>query len=339
MGKFKAALDSGAGKARIQADMALAKQVGANGTPNFFINGRNLVGAQPFEEFKKVIDDEIAARRQADREGDAAGAGLRRVHEGREGRRRPPRRRSRSSRRRARAPAPRSTRSPSATRRPRAASSPRSPSSSSPTSSARSAAASNPTLEQLMKDYGNDVAVSFRHNPLPVPQQRDAGGAGGRGGARAGQVLGDARQAVRQPAGARPRRTSRSTPRSSASTWASSRPRSTRRRARSASSATWTTRPSSARAARPPSSSTAATSAARSRSRRSRRVIDEEIKKADAKLAAGTPRGKLYAALTKDGLDKAARAAAARPGEPDAKHPLPAPTSRARRSRAPRTRW
>ena len=29
MGKFKAALDSGAGKARIQADMALAKQVGA----------------------------------------------------------------------------------------------------------------------------------------------------------------------------------------------------------------------------------------------------------------------------------------------------------------------
>ena len=59
MGKFKAALDSGAGKARIQADMALAKQVGANGTPNFFINGRNLVGAQPFEKFKEIIDDEL----------------------------------------------------------------------------------------------------------------------------------------------------------------------------------------------------------------------------------------------------------------------------------------
>ena len=60
MGKFKAALDSGAGKARIQADMALAKQVGANGTPNFFINGRNLVGAQPFEKFKEIIDDDLA---------------------------------------------------------------------------------------------------------------------------------------------------------------------------------------------------------------------------------------------------------------------------------------
>src|SRR4029453_12263051 len=60
VGKFKAALDSGAGKARIQADMALAKQVGANGTPNFYIDGRNLVGAQPFEKFKEIIDDEIS---------------------------------------------------------------------------------------------------------------------------------------------------------------------------------------------------------------------------------------------------------------------------------------
>ena len=42
MGKFKAALDSGTGKARIQADMALATQIGAHGTPNFFINGRNI---------------------------------------------------------------------------------------------------------------------------------------------------------------------------------------------------------------------------------------------------------------------------------------------------------
>ena len=29
------------------------------GTPNTYINGRNVQGAQPFEEFKKVIDDEI----------------------------------------------------------------------------------------------------------------------------------------------------------------------------------------------------------------------------------------------------------------------------------------
>ena len=37
------------------------------GTPAFFINGRLLVGAQPFEAFAQVIDDELsrAARRAA----------------------------------------------------------------------------------------------------------------------------------------------------------------------------------------------------------------------------------------------------------------------------------
>jgi protein-disulfide isomerase len=60
MGKFKAALDGGKYKAQIDADQKLAAQIGASGTPNFYINGRNLVGAQPFEAFKKVIDEELA---------------------------------------------------------------------------------------------------------------------------------------------------------------------------------------------------------------------------------------------------------------------------------------
>jgi protein-disulfide isomerase len=48
-------------------------------------------------------------------------------------------------------------------------------------------------------------------------------------------------------------------------------------------------------------------------------AINEEIKRVDAKIAAGTPRAELYAALTKDGLDKAApRKEQARPGEPQA---------------------
>ncbi len=58
--KFKAALDSGKFKAKIEADMAAGSAVGANGTPTFFINGREFVGAQPFDAFKKVIDEEIA---------------------------------------------------------------------------------------------------------------------------------------------------------------------------------------------------------------------------------------------------------------------------------------
>ncbi len=57
--KFKAGLDNPQFKERVKADAQLAAQVGASGTPTFFINGRKLVGAQPFTSFKTVIDEEI----------------------------------------------------------------------------------------------------------------------------------------------------------------------------------------------------------------------------------------------------------------------------------------
>jgi len=60
MEKVKKALDEGTHAKAIQADQSLASQVGANGTPYFFINGRQLRGAQPFPAFKTVIDEEIA---------------------------------------------------------------------------------------------------------------------------------------------------------------------------------------------------------------------------------------------------------------------------------------
>ena len=59
VGKFKAALDSGKFTKRVEEDSAAGAAVGANGTPTFFINGREFVGAQPFESFKNVIDEEI----------------------------------------------------------------------------------------------------------------------------------------------------------------------------------------------------------------------------------------------------------------------------------------
>jgi protein-disulfide isomerase len=60
MAQFKAALDSGKYRAKIEADAAAGAAVGANGTPTFFINGREFVGAQPLEAFKKVIEEELA---------------------------------------------------------------------------------------------------------------------------------------------------------------------------------------------------------------------------------------------------------------------------------------
>jgi len=59
VGKFKTALDSGKYTKRVEEDSAAGMAVGANGTPTFFINGREFVGAQPFEAFKNIIDEEI----------------------------------------------------------------------------------------------------------------------------------------------------------------------------------------------------------------------------------------------------------------------------------------
>ncbi len=59
MGKFKAAIDGAHGKSAVEADKQLAGTVGASGTPTFFINGRKFRGAQPFDNFKTVIDEEI----------------------------------------------------------------------------------------------------------------------------------------------------------------------------------------------------------------------------------------------------------------------------------------
>ena len=74
MGKVKAALDSGKHKAAIEADQTLARGLGASGTPSFFINGRSLRGAQPFDAFKAVIDEELAKAKEMVSKGTAKSA-------------------------------------------------------------------------------------------------------------------------------------------------------------------------------------------------------------------------------------------------------------------------
>ena len=46
-------------KQRIERDEQEAQRLGVSGTPAFFINGRFLSGAQPFEAFQRVIDEEL----------------------------------------------------------------------------------------------------------------------------------------------------------------------------------------------------------------------------------------------------------------------------------------
>ncbi len=60
MTRFRAAMDNHTHQAAVRADSEAGNTIGANGTPAFFINGRELMGAQPFDAFQTVIDEEIA---------------------------------------------------------------------------------------------------------------------------------------------------------------------------------------------------------------------------------------------------------------------------------------
>jgi protein-disulfide isomerase len=56
---FQACLDSRKHQEKVERHYAAGVKAGVSGTPAFFINGRPLSGAQPFEAFKAVIDEEL----------------------------------------------------------------------------------------------------------------------------------------------------------------------------------------------------------------------------------------------------------------------------------------
>jgi protein-disulfide isomerase len=72
--RWKAALANGKARARVDADAKLADQLSVNGTPSFFINGRPLLGAQPADRFKAMVDEELIKADQKLAAGTARGA-------------------------------------------------------------------------------------------------------------------------------------------------------------------------------------------------------------------------------------------------------------------------
>ena len=58
-GRFDQCLSSGKLRAAVQQDYAEAAKLGLTGTPVFFINGREISGAQPLEAFAAIIDEEL----------------------------------------------------------------------------------------------------------------------------------------------------------------------------------------------------------------------------------------------------------------------------------------
>lgn len=59
MDDFRNCLQKGKYQKLVQDDLALGKKKNVSGTPTLSINGKEVVGAQPYEEFKKAIEDAL----------------------------------------------------------------------------------------------------------------------------------------------------------------------------------------------------------------------------------------------------------------------------------------
>ena len=60
--KFAKCLESGEKAKVVDESRKAGEKLGVTGTPAFFINGLQLTGAQPYEEFKTLIDGELARK-------------------------------------------------------------------------------------------------------------------------------------------------------------------------------------------------------------------------------------------------------------------------------------
>ena len=57
---FEQCLDSSKHQAVVKAAFESGEKLGVNSTPTIYVNGRPLIGAQPYEVFKQVVDEELA---------------------------------------------------------------------------------------------------------------------------------------------------------------------------------------------------------------------------------------------------------------------------------------
>jgi predicted DsbA family dithiol-disulfide isomerase len=60
--RFDQCLDSGKYTEAVTADLKYGEILGVQSTPTIYINGRAVLGAQPYEVFQQVIDEELARK-------------------------------------------------------------------------------------------------------------------------------------------------------------------------------------------------------------------------------------------------------------------------------------
>ncbi|MCG8557764.1 MAG: thioredoxin domain-containing protein [Proteobacteria bacterium] len=169
MGKFKRALDTHSHKARINADKQLAAKVGARGTPAFFINGRFLSGAQPIQNFKNIIDDELKRAERLVKKGVSKAKLYATLTKNAKTEAAPPAPARQQARRQ---PDPRAV-----YKVPVGSSAQKGPKDALVTIVEFSdfqcpfCSRVGPTLAQIEKEYGSQVRVVFKHNPLPFHKE------------------------------------------------------------------------------------------------------------------------------------------------------------------------
>ena len=56
---FKRCLTTEKYRKKVEGETAVAASLGARGTPTFFVNGRLMVGAQPFDVFQTIIEERL----------------------------------------------------------------------------------------------------------------------------------------------------------------------------------------------------------------------------------------------------------------------------------------
>jgi protein-disulfide isomerase len=293
--KFRQALDTHAARPRVDADLALAQKLGVRGTPTFFLNGRTVMGAQPFAEFKKVIDDELARADRLLTRGVArdklyatflVGAKPSMSHE----------------------PAVASAsatvyRVPTLDAPVRGGAAPKVTIIEFADFQCPFCARVKPTLDTLLRKYGPDVALVFRHNPLPFHEHAMPAAEA----AEAARVQGKFwemhdqlyahqqeldRDALDRYAGALGLDLARfkADVDGEAGKQRIDRDADDAQRFSTGGTPVFFINGRSLNGAQPIEAF--------------RKAIEEELRKADALLAAGTPRAELYAALTREGLDK-----------------------------------
>jgi len=162
-------VESGKGKKVIAEDQKLARSLGASGTPTFFINGVKIAGAQPLPKFEEIIDRRLADAKAVVAKGVSADRVYAQLTKNGRTSPPPPPERERKRRRKPQMVRQEVELRPDTPRK--GADQPLVTIVEFSDFQCPFCSRVNPTLDQVLDEYGDEVQVRFRNQPLSFHQQ------------------------------------------------------------------------------------------------------------------------------------------------------------------------